>query len=187
MSISPFFLQLRSAYQSELDDLSFDSEGRDVLKKRLAAKRQELDFLRQMIELSPEMVAVVFHQGFRFKLPGVIEHLLAQEPDEFPDWEALSDAVVLAPWAEELAEAFLREPQGGWLLTVAAALEYMHQRPGAGASAGHGDDDEHDDEDGDRDGDEDRDHDEDDEDAEARANEEAGAEWLVEQGFDHKD
>ncbi len=183
MSISPFFHQLRSAYQAELDDLSFDSEGRDVLKKRLAAKRQELDFLRQMIEAAPEMVAVVFHQGFRFKLPGVMEHLLVQEPEEFPDWDTLSDAVVLAPWAQELAEAFLREPSGGWLLTVAAALEYMHQRPGKGSASGSEDGDE-DEESDDKDRDDDG---EDDEDAEGRANEEAGAEWMVEQGFDHKD
>jgi hypothetical protein len=57
MRISPFFLALRSAYQSELDDLTFDSEGRNVLRQRLAQRRKEIGFLRQMIELSPEMVA----------------------------------------------------------------------------------------------------------------------------------
>ena len=56
MTISPFFKHLRSSYQSELDDLTSDSEGKDVLKQRLAEKRKELDFLKQMIELSPEMV-----------------------------------------------------------------------------------------------------------------------------------
>ena len=48
MSISPFFRALRSAYQSEIDDLTSDSEGRDVLRKRLAEKRKELGFLVQM-------------------------------------------------------------------------------------------------------------------------------------------
>ncbi len=51
MSISPFFTDLRSAYQSELDDLRFDSEGKDVLRQRLADKRQELGFLVKMMEL----------------------------------------------------------------------------------------------------------------------------------------
>ena len=31
MSLSPFFQQLRSAYEAELDDLTSDSEGRGVL------------------------------------------------------------------------------------------------------------------------------------------------------------
>ena len=66
MSISPFFLNLRSAYRSEIDDLTFDSDGRDVLHQRLAEKRREISFLVQMMELSPEMVAVIFHQGFAF-------------------------------------------------------------------------------------------------------------------------
>ena len=58
MLIAPFFLDLRSAYQSELDDLTFDSEGKDVLRQRLADKRKEMGFLVRMIELSPEMLAV---------------------------------------------------------------------------------------------------------------------------------
>ena len=32
MNITPFFLELRSAYQSEIDDLTFDSEGGNVLR-----------------------------------------------------------------------------------------------------------------------------------------------------------
>ena len=59
MNLSPFFRNLRSAYQAELDDLTQDSEGKNVLRKRLADKRKEIGFLAQMIELSPEMVAVV--------------------------------------------------------------------------------------------------------------------------------
>lgn len=49
MSISPFFHALGSAYQAEMDDLASDSEGKDVLRQRLAEKRKELVFLRQMI------------------------------------------------------------------------------------------------------------------------------------------
>ena len=35
MSISPFFHELRSAYQAEINDLTFDSEGRDVLRQQI--------------------------------------------------------------------------------------------------------------------------------------------------------
>lgn len=186
MKISPFFLQLRSAYQAELDDLSFDSEGRDVLRQRLSERRKELKFLLQMMELSPEMVAVIFHQGFQFKLPAVMDHLLTQESDEFPDWDSLSDALHLPPWAQDLTQVVLQEPMGEWFLTVAAGLEYMHGRPGPANSAQDHHDDESEDSDAD-DGDDRLDRFDADEVNDARAREEAGADWMVEQGFDRKD
>ncbi len=183
MKISPFFLALRSAYQSEMDDLAFDSEGRDVLAQRLAQRRQELSFLLQMIELSPEMVAVIFHQGFRFPLPAVMDHLLTHESDEFPDWDSLTHAAQLTPWAHELTQVVLKEPMGEWFLTVAAGLEYMYSRPDTAPAAKNDPEENVDDEDGDDqfgkfDAEEEK---------EARAREEAGADWMVEQGFDRKD
>lgn len=187
MTISPFFLQLRSAYQAEMDDLTFDSDGRDVLRQRLVDKRKGLDFLLQMIDTCPEMVAVIFHQGFRFKRPAVMEHLLCQEGDELPEWDTLLDAVQLAPWAEETAEVILQQPMGAWFMTVAAGLEYMHSRPEGAKSAKNADDnedaDEDDNEKSERDADGDRDEDGDDE----RSLDEAGADWMAEQGFDRKD
>ncbi|MDO9237461.1 MAG: hypothetical protein Q7U28_15685 [Aquabacterium sp.] len=183
MTISPFFLELRSAYQSEMDDLTFDSEGRDVLRQRLVEKRQELGFLLKMMELSPEMVAVIFHQGFRFKRPAVLDHMLSLESDEFPDWDTLSDALTLTPWAQDLAMVILTQPMGEWFMAVAAGLEYMYSKPNPSKSTLS------DDEDGDEDDGDDADRDEADseEDAEDRAREEAGADWMVEQGFDRKD
>ncbi len=185
MTISPFFLDLRSAYQSEMDDLRFDSEGRDVLRQRLTDKRQQISFLVQMMELSPEMVAVVFHQGFAFKLPAVMDDLLRHEADEFPDWGSLADAVQLAPWAQELADVVCGEPGGEWFLTVAAGLEYMAGKPGAVTAAL----DEADDEDSDDDDSADEfDRDEDGEDhGDGKARKEAGDDWMVEQGFDRKE
>ncbi|MFZ2294339.1 MAG: hypothetical protein WAW46_04810 [Polaromonas sp.] len=187
MSISPFFLNLHAAYQAELDDLTLDSDGRDVLRQRLADKRKEIDFLLQMMELSPEMVAVIFHQAFRFSLPGAMDHLLSLESDEFPDWSRVADGIELTPWAHDLARVVLKAPGGGWFLTVAAGLEYMAGRPGAAPAAQNGSD-ETDDE---ADGDDDRDEFDADEDGyepgDARAQKEAGADWLVEQGFDRKD
>ncbi len=180
MSISPFFRELRSAYQSEMDDLTFDSEGRNVLRQRLTQRRNEFDFLLNMIELSPEMVAVTFHQGFRFKLPAVMDHLLTHAADEFPDWHSLADAAELTPWAHDLTQVVLKEPMGAWFLTVAAGLEYMYGKAEFPASIKHDNDD----------GAAGDDHDnafETEEEQDARSREEAGADWMVEQGFDRKD
>ncbi len=177
MSTSNFFTDLRSAYQAELEDLRQDSEGKDVLKKRLADKRGEIDFLVKMMELSPEMVAVVFHQAFTFNAPAVMDDLLSFEADELPDWSGLAADISVAAWAQELADKVLSEPGGEWFLTVAAGLEYMAGKPVTHAA--QVDDDESDDEeefDGDAE-----------ERADAKARKEAGDDWMVAQGFDRKD
>ena len=129
MSISPFFQQLRSAYQAEVNDMAFDSEGKDVLHRRLVDRRKELSFLLQMMQLSPEMVAVVFHRGFVFKQPSVLDGLLALESDQLPTWSGLKDAVHMPKWSQDLSKIVLKEPAGDWFLTVAAALEYMYNKP----------------------------------------------------------
>jgi hypothetical protein len=189
MTISSYFLQLRPAYQAEMDDMAFDSEGTNVLRQRLAARRKEVAFLVQMMELSPEMVAVVFHQGFQFLDPSVMERLVSLEPRAFPAWSSLAPAIQLAPWAQELGRVVLKEPMGPWFLTVAAALEYLYARPDTRPVArdDDGDDEEKDDDDahgyssdpaGGPDGEDERDE---------RAREEAGADWMAEQGFDRKD
>lgn len=196
MSISPYFLDLRSAYQSEMDDLRFDSEGCDVLHQRLAGKRQEMAFLVQMMDTSPEMVAVVFHQGFDFTEKTVMEHLLSHDShdaDGFPAWSSLSAGFALAPWAQDLAHIVLQAPGGEKFLTLTAGLEYMAGLPVAASivsaedSDGDGDDDEDSDENGDGtlvvfEGDDERE-----QSGDARARHEAGSDWLVQQGFDAKD
>lgn len=183
MSLSPFFHHLRSAYQAELDDLTSDSEGSNILAKKLTERRKELKFLLSMLELSPEMVAVVFHQGFRFKRPAVMEELVRQESEDLPEWDSLADAVELAPWAHTLAQQVLQQPAGAWFMSVAAALEYLLNKPDARFAAA----DESDEEEDDRD-DIERDPEGMDEDErQSRVNEEEGAAWMVEQGFDHKE
>lgn len=180
MNISPFFLNLRSAYQSELDDLTFDSEGRDVLRQRLADKRKEIGFLVLMMEISPEMVAVIFHKAFEFRLPAVMDNLLSLEADEFPEWSSLADVVHLAPWARDMTALVLREAGGEWFLTVAAGLEYMAGKPGLASAAQQDDEEAEDDAEG-IDGDDSSEH------ADAKARREAGDDWMVDQGFDRKD
>ena len=192
MSTSSFFHNLRASYQSELDDLRTDSEGHDVLRKRLAEKRREMGFLVKMMELSPEMVAVVLHQAFRFTRPAVMDHVVAQDADELPEWDSIKDSIELAPWAGAIVQTILEEPMGEWFMTIAAALEYLHHKPLTAAERAQVEDD---DEDGREHRDEVRnerhddnhteDHDE--EESGARAREEAGNDWLAEQGFDRRD
>ena len=175
MNISPFFTDLRTAYEAELDDLTFDSEGKDVLVRRLADKRGEIDFLVKMMELSPEMVAVVFHQAFVFRQPQVMDDLLGFEADELPDWTGLANDIQIAPWAQGLADKVLNEPGGEWFLTVAATLEYMASKPIAHTAQSEDDEDEEE-----FDGDaEER--------ADAKARKEAAEDWMVGQGFDRKE
>jgi hypothetical protein len=190
MSMSSFFRALRATYIAEIDDLRFDSEGRDVLQRRLQQKRSQMSFLCKMIETAPEMVAVAFHGGFQFEMPKVMDHLLTLESDEFPDWDSLAEAVQLAPWAKTLAAEVLSEPQGAWVMTVAAGLEYLYHRPAHHHHDHHGETPDHDahgeghnktsrqDHDFDADDDahqDDTDHDQ------------ASANWLEGQGFDRKD
>jgi hypothetical protein len=191
MRISPFFRQLRAAYQAELDDLTSDSEGKDVLRQRLTQKRKEMGFLLQMIEFSPEMVAVVFHQAFRFKSSAAMDNLITHESEDFPEWHTLADSVQMAPWALELSQIVLKEPKGEWFMTVAAGLEYMHSKPDPAVAAQIAREAKAEDEDDTEvdadDGDENFNEFDADEEQDARAREEAGADWMVEQGFDRKD
>jgi len=191
MSISTFFLELRASYQAELDDLTSDSEGKDVLKKRLTEKRKELGFLLQMMELSPEMVAVVLHQAFRFTRPAVMDHVLAQDADDLPEWDSLSADIEIAAWARDMVQTILKEPMGAWFMTIASALEYMHHKPLTAAERAQlaSAEDEEEDQDEVRNERHDDTHTEDHEEdeADARARQEAGNDWMVEQGFDRKD
>jgi hypothetical protein len=186
MNLSPAFHHLRAAYQAEMDDLSFDSEGRDVLRQRLADKRRSVEVLCQMTEVAPEMVAVVFHQAFHFKAPAVMQQIVGGELDECPPWDEIASAIELAPWAQPLLDTFLRQADGQQFMTVAAALVYLHDTPDARLQAAeHGDED--DQQDGDDDDRDDRQDAGDDASDDPRSREEAAADWLADQGFDRKD
>jgi len=175
MKISSYFALLRSSYEAEINDMAFDSEGKNVLRQRLAQRRKELPFLRQMMASAPEMVAIVFHQGIRFSKPALMDALVSKDASQLPDWAALAAHVILEPWALGLAEELCKDPAGDTLMVLAAGMEYLfHHTPAAAAPA---DDDE------DKDG-EDQDSEEE---KEARAAEEAGNDWMAEQGFDRKE
>ena len=189
MKISPFFHDLRSAYQAEIDDLTEDSEGKDVLRKRLAQKRSEIGFLVKMMELAPEMVAVVFHQGFRFGRANALESVLACGQDDLPQWSTLANVVTLEPWAATLAKTVLSEPGGERFMVVAAGLEYLLQHARFAAAA-RGDEDESSDEDDAAEHDDGYDAlsaDDATDPHNSRSREEASSNWLADVGFERKD
>ncbi len=190
MHLSPFFHQLRSAYVAELEDMSHDSDGVLVLQKRLAQRRGELEFLVHMLELSPEMVAVVFHKAFAFGSPMAMGQVLGCEPEDLPPWDSLAGSITVAPWAQAMVKTIRAQAAGDWFMTVAAASEYM-----LGMSGGHTAEPVDDDDDANARDTDDGDHADgqahlsadDDDSGDARAREDAGADWMVEQGFDRKD
>lgn len=191
MHLSPFFHNLRAAYAAELDDMRCDSEGLVVLDKRLAQRRHEIGFLVHMLEESPEMVAVVLHQAFRFRLPAALEDLLAREPEDLPEWDSLADGIEIADWARDLVRTIRAQAAGDWFLCVAAGLEYLQAQPQRQDRVVDDEDDAGDDhgdaspDDGD---DSARPLSADDAmDGDARSSEEAGADWLAEQGFERKE
>ena len=192
MKLSSYFRDLNSAYQAELDDLTSDSEGKDVLRRRLQDKRSEIGFLVQMIDISPEMVAVVFHQAFRFRGAAATFEPVFRLRDSFelPDWHSLASAVALEPWAEPLAETVLCQPGGEQFLTLAAALEYLQQHGQGASQSASGADSAEDDEDSGEDNHDDE-HDEmsadDARDPQtAQSREDAGDGWLSDVGFERK-
>jgi hypothetical protein len=139
-------------------------------------------------------VAVVFHQAFRFTEPAVMHQVVSGELDECPDWDEIRAGVVIAPWAQDMAELFLQQADGQRFMTVAAALVFMHDAPDARLQAAAGDEDDEnqgDTDEGDDHDDEARepaaDQDGDSHDDDARTRDKAGADWLAEQGFDRKD
>ena len=133
MKISRYFRDLRKAYEAELDDLTSDSAGKDVLRKRLDAKRKEMGFLLQMMEPAPEMVAVVFHRAFRFAQHAPLQALVGKGEEQLPEWDSLTSAgaVTLEPWAESLAIKVLQDPFGARFLSLAAGLEYLQHHSNA--------------------------------------------------------
>ncbi len=128
MQKSDFFQHLNTAYQAELDDLRFDSEGKEVLQQRLQSKRQELGFLLKMVRLCPEMVAVVLHGAFEFtgkKVDLIMQDVLQFDAEDLQIWSVFSTEISIAKWAQCMVDAILQHPDGEWFLTVAASLEYL--------------------------------------------------------------
>ncbi len=193
MYITPFFRNLHSAYAAELDDMRHDSDGQLVLDRRLAERRKELQFLVAMLETSPEMVAVVLHRAFRFTSAMAMDQVLSCEPEDLPEWDTLSASIEIAPWANATVQMLRQQPAGDHFLSVAAALEYMAGSARLSASSTAEEDEDQDREDGEDHADQDTDERErplsadDLDDSDGQSREDAGADWMSEQGFERKD
>jgi hypothetical protein len=127
MMLSCYFEDMIKAYQAELEDLQNDSDGNDVLGARLADKRSQFALMLPMIDSAPEMVAVAFHGGIDFVSKAALTMLATREPEEFPEWKEVSDAVQFSDWAFKLATAVRKEPGGERFLIVSVCLEYLYQ------------------------------------------------------------
>jgi len=190
MRISHYFEDLNSAYSAELEDLQTDSEGKNVLPARLKEKRSQFAALMSMIAFAPEMVAPAFHGGIKFVNPHALTLLSSNEPDEFPAWDRLEDAVQFEPWAAELAGIALSEAGGEQFMATVICLEFLHGRDSAKsaarsantaqAEAEEGDEEKHERDEG-------RDSDSDLDDDDERDLDEAGAGWMEQQGFDRRE
>ena len=178
MKKSNYFYELFKTYLDELDDLTMDSGGKKVLQKRLDEKRQQIDAILQMIEYSPEMVAVIFYGAFEYKFPKIMRHLVLIDPEELdlPEWAQLTQNLSVEEWAKPLISKVLEQEGGDAFLVCAAALEFMrtHDRHA---------EDTHDQESAEDSSDEGSD------DAEGNGDDlgEAGHNWLQEQGFDTRE
>lgn len=178
MKKSRYFSDIFQSYTAEIDDLVTDSEGKSVLQKRLSEKRREMDAILPMIEFSPEMVAVVFYGAFGFKSLEAMQQIVLSEPGDadFPEWAELESELTVAEWAKPLIEASLKAQGGDPFLVTTAALEFLRSKDTFSAPAPEPETDKEQNDEGE----------EDDGDGMGDLNE-AGADWLTEQGFDPLD
>ena len=167
MKLSHYFDDLFSSYNAEIDDLTFDSGGADVLAKRLKDKRSQLGELMPMAESYPVMVAPAFRGAFSFDICEVLDQIVAGAPGALPAWETVAATLVVEPWAEGLVKKALSFPGGDEFLVTVAGLEYIWSRPEIHAAV-----------------DNDTDAADDDDDTEDLGD--AGEDWLGDQGFDRR-
>ena len=180
MKKSRYFSDLVKSYIAELDDLVTDSEGKSVLQKRLNEKRREIDAILPMIEFSPEMVSVVFYGAFGFRSPEIMQQVVLSEPGDtaFFSWSELESELTVSDWARPLIESSLKVEGGDAFLVATAALEFLRGKDSLSAPMRESEPEVETEKEG---GDED-------DDAEGTDDlNEAGADWLTEQGFDPLD
>jgi len=173
MKVSRFFSELSSSYGYEIEDLTYDSAGDNVLASRLKVKRDQFAGLLPMSASAPEMVAPAFRGAFSFSDKEMLERLVSAQPEDFPSWEAVAESIELEPWAGKLVQQALATPDGERLMLVAAGLEYLFGAPAAPGPVESGAGQKGDGED------------EDDEESDDDLGE-AGEDYLSDQGFDRR-
>lgn len=178
MKKSRYFSDLIKNYIDEVDDLVTDSEGKSVLQKRLNEKRREIDAILPMIEFSPEMVSVVFYDAFDFKSNEIMQQVVLSDPGDatFFAWTELESELTISAWAKPLIESSLKVEGGDAFLVATAALEFLRGKDSLAAPMRESE----------AEAEEEKDNEENDEGGSDDLNE-AGANWLAEQGFDPLD
>ncbi|MFM9972755.1 MAG: hypothetical protein ACKVQK_30630 [Burkholderiales bacterium] len=137
MKLSPYFKDLSKSYAYEIEDLTYDSGGSNVLQSRLKVKRDQFTELLPMIEFEPVMVSPAFHRAFHFSDKALLEKLVASKPGALPQWKKLAASLKLEPWAEALAQKALKAEGGEEFMLITAGLEFILSGLGAEAAAGH--------------------------------------------------
>ncbi len=172
MKASRFFSELSSTYAFEIEDLTWDSGGDNVLASRLKTKRSQFADLLPMCESAPEMVAPAFRGGLGFSSHEALRRLVASNPDDFPSWDEVAASIEFEPWAEKLKDQALAAPGGEQLMLVVSGLDYL--KAGHAPAAAPAEAEASGEEDADDEGD----------DAEDLAD--AGEVYLSDQGFDRR-
>ena len=126
MKKSHYFAELFESYQSEIDDLRYDSEGKNVLKSRLALKRSVFSDLMPMIACSPEMVVSAFHGSMESHNPKLMQQLILGSPEgELLAWAAVAPHVSFTPEMAPFVQIALKAPGGDEFMVIAAGLLYL--------------------------------------------------------------
>lgn len=136
MKLSPYFRELSKSYAYEIEDLTYDSGGANVLKSRLKVKRDQFAELLPMIEFEPVMVAPAFHRAFSFGDKALMGKLVAAKPGGFPAWKTLVPGIKMEPWAAQLVQKALKAEGGEQFMLITAGLEFILSGIGASAAAG---------------------------------------------------
>lgn len=186
MSLSPYFHDLQSAYEAEIDDLTSDSEGKDVLQRRLKDKRSGFPAIVGLLDTDMLLLAPAFHGAFQFPEHRTepLEDLLSRSPGDFPPWAQIAGFVEVAGWARPMVELAMREPLGDDFMSTVVGLEYARLRHKGGGGAAWAGSEAGEDASG-----EDRDYDGNAEEGEELGSADAeslGEDFLEEQGFDRK-
>ena len=130
MNLSPYFHDQLDGYQAEIDDLTSDSEGKDVLQRRLKDKRSEFAAIVGLLDTDPLLLAPAFHGAFSFpeNRAEAIEDLLTRVPGDFRPWAEIAGQVRVASWAKPMVALALEQAEGDDFLSLVLGLEYALTR-----------------------------------------------------------
>jgi hypothetical protein len=128
MNISPYFTELIKYYRSELQDLTSDCDDRNILKNRLADKRNEFQELVPMIHQYPELVAVIFHGQVTIYNDEILNKITNLEPTDFPDWSSFANIIQFSEETQPIVNELLDIDKGNEFLIKVACLEYLFNK-----------------------------------------------------------